>query len=575
MLIVERKNICKNNGLKEKVHPVLQRIYLARGIDDPEALKPGLGHLASPKGLSGLEQAAKLVVDAIMGQRQIVVVGDFDVDGATGVALALRALKALGAAQVNYCVPNRFSDGYGLTPALIPPLKDKGAELVITVDNGVSSIAGVAAARAAGMTVVITDHHLPGDTLPNAHALVNPNLPDSGFASPHLAGVGVMFYLLAAVRQRLVQDGRLRKEQVKLSQWLDLVALGTVADLVRLDTNNRILVAQGLARIRAGRCAEGISALCRIAGRDQGRLGAADLGFALAPRLNAAGRLSDMSTGIECLLTDDPGRAADLAAQLQELNSERRSVQADMEAEAQAIVEGLPGSPGNTAGHSLCLYEAGWHQGVVGLVASRVKDRWHRPVVAFAPEDAGSDVLKGSARSIAGFHIRDALALVAARHAGLIHRFGGHAMAAGLTLPAAHLEAFSEALEAVAAEQLAPEQLRQVVRTDGPLAGSDLNLDLAWQLAEGGPWGQGFPEPQFDNQVRVVTLRGVGRGHTRLSVAIDDVEVEAIAFNMDPDRVRAMGTALRMLYALEVNEYRGQQSVQLRVNHLLPLSSAS
>ncbi len=520
--------------------------------------------------LGGLSEAASLTADAITQDQRIVIVGDFDADGATGSALAMRGLSALGAADLHFRVPNRFADGYGLTPSLVDHLRDLAPDLIVTVDNGVASLAGVAAARDLGIKVVITDHHLPGPTLPAANAVVNPNLPGDQFPSKHLAGVGVMFYLMAAVRAELVSRGVARAGEVKLGRWLDLVALGTVADLVHLDANNRILVENGLRRMRAGRCVPGITALAQAAGRDLGRATAADLGFGLAPRLNAAGRLEDMAAGIECLITDDPARAAELAAELDSLNSERRNLQDDMQAQAQAAADGLAAAPGWSERFSLCLRDAHWHQGIVGLVASRLKDRHHRPVVAFAPEAPGADAWKGSARSIRGFHIRDAIAEVDAREPGLIRRFGGHAMAAGLTLPESGLAAFERAFEAVAAQRLEPDQLTQTLRSDGPLSAGDLTAELAQALASGGPWGQGFAEPQFDNPVSVVTLRGVGRGHSKMRVKLDGVEVEAIAFGYDADQVRDLGHALHLVFALELNEFRGRQSLQLNVRHLQP-----
>ncbi|MFK7955562.1 MAG: single-stranded-DNA-specific exonuclease RecJ [Lysobacterales bacterium] len=548
----------------------MQRVYAARNIHEPAQLDHRLSCLATPETLGGLREASILVADAIADHRRIVVVGDFDADGATGSALAVRGLSAMGAADIHFRVPNRFSDGYGLTPGLVEHLKSLSPHMVITVDNGVSSVNGVQAARDAGMQVVITDHHLPGPTLPAAHAMVNPNLPGDEFPSKNLAGVGVMFYLLAAVRSELTSRGLLSAKAVNLGQWLDLVALGTVADLVKLDGNNRVLVDNGLRRIRTGACVPGITALAAVAGRDLKTMGASDLGFALAPRLNAAGRLEDMAAGIDCLLTDDPGTARALAEKLDQLNRQRRDLQDDMQTQAQEIADQLAAQPDWGERFSLCLHDTQWHQGIVGLVASRVKDRHHRPVVAFAPESPGASVWKGSARSIRGFHVRDALAEVDATHPGMIQRFGGHAMAAGLTLSADQLDGFSSALEQVARQHLDAEQLDQTIHTDGPLAGSDLTQELALALAEGGPWGQGFTEPQFDNEVFVVSLRGVGRGHTKLQVSLDGVEVDAIAFGVDADQARDMGDQLHLVYALELNEFRGRQTLQLNVRHMAP-----
>ncbi len=572
MRVFRRGFSLKNNHLGRNIHAVLQRVYAAREIHQASQLDHRLSALSTPETLGGLQEAGALVADAIANQHRIVVVGDFDADGATGSALALRGLSAMGAADVHFRVPNRFSDGYGLTPGLVDHLKTLTPHLVITVDNGVSSIAGVQAARDAGMQVVITDHHLPGPTLPAAHAMVNPNLPGDRFPSKNLAGVGVMFYLLAAVRSELTGRGLLSANAVNLGQWLDLVALGTVADLVKLDANNRVLVDNGLRRIRTGACVPGIAALAAVAGRDLKRMGASDLGFSLAPRLNAAGRLEDMAAGIDCLLTDDPGTARALAEKLDQLNRQRRDLQDDMQAQAQQIADQMAAQPDWQDRYSLCLRDHQWHQGIVGLVASRVKDRHHRPVVAFAPESPGASVWKGSARSIRGFHIRDALAEVDASHPGLIDRFGGHAMAAGLTLGEEQLDQFSSALEQVARQHLEADQLDQIIHTDGPLTGSDLTQDLALALADGGPWGQGFAEPQFDNAVSVISLRGVGRGHTKLQVELDGVEVDAIAFGIDADQARDMGSPLHLVYALELNEFRGRQSLQLNVKHMAPES---
>ncbi|MEM7705724.1 MAG: single-stranded-DNA-specific exonuclease RecJ [Pseudomonadota bacterium] len=570
MRILRREIPLKNNDLSGKLHPVLERVYLARGVDRFDDLNHRLNRLHHRETLGGLVEAASLTADAIAQHQRIVIVGDFDADGATGSALAMRGLAALGAADLHFRVPNRFADGYGLTPSLVAHLRDLSPDLIVTVDNGIASLAGTQAARDLGMQVVITDHHLPGPKLPAANAVVNPNLPDDHFPSKHLAGVGVMFYLLAAVRAELVDRGVARAGDVNLGQWLDLVALGTVADLVQLDVNNRILVENGLRRMRAGRCVPGISALAQAAGRDLGRATAADLGFGLAPRLNAAGRLEDMAAGIECLTTDDPDRAASLAAELDRLNSERRSLQDDMQAQALEVSDGLAEAPDWSERFSLSLWDPQWHQGIVGLVASRLKDRHHRPVVAFAPEAPGAETWKGSARSIRGFHIRDAIAEVDARAPGLIQRFGGHAMAAGLTLSERSLAAFEAAFETVASQRLEADQLTQTLRTDGPLSADDLSAELAQALASGGPWGQGFAEPQFDNPVSVVTLRGVGRGHSKMRVKLDGVEVDAIAFGYDADHVRDLGHALHLVFALELNEFRGRQSLQLNVRHLQP-----
>ena len=568
LTIKKRSLSIENNNLPAKLHPKLQEIFAARGVAGPDQLNYRLDALLPNSTLGGLARAAELLADAVIHQQRILVVGDFDADGATGSALALRVLRAMGATSVEFCVPDRFRFGYGLTADLARSFAGSRPDLVMTVDNGVSSIEGVSRTRQQGARVIVTDHHLPGPELPAADALVNPNLPDDPFPSKALAGVGVVFYVMAAVRRRLDRMGR----AVRLSDWLDLVALGTVADLVPLDHNNRVLVAQGLARIRRGQGNPGIRALMDVAGRDLGRVSAADLGFAVAPRLNAAGRLEDMGVGIQCLLTDDYPQARELAAELDRLNRERRQLQSDMEEQAHDIVASLRQRAYWGQGTSLCLFDPGWHQGVVGLVASRMKDACHRPVIALAPAGDGSSLLKGSARSIRGFHIRDALAEVDALHPGLMCSFGGHAMAAGLSLERDHVERFAQAFEAAAARCLDPEQLGQVVFTDGGLDPDQIGIILADLIAESGPWGQGFPEPLFDDCFDVDDLRPVGHGHTRLQLIhqAGGRPVEAIAFGMDSERVESMGPSLRVLYHLGVNEYRGLRKAQLVVQHLLP-----
>lgn len=557
-------------------HPVVRRVMAARGVGDARDLDMRLAGLHAPGELGGMEAAVALLAEVVADGGRITVVGDFDADGATGSALAVLALHSMGAADVSFVVPNRFAHGYGLSPGLVrDALVPLGPDLVITVDNGVSSVAGVDAAREAGMRVIVTDHHLPGDALPRADAMVNPNLPDDPFPSKALAGVGVVFYLMAALRSRLRESGWFSPDrpEPELAALLDLVALGTVADLVPLDRHNRILVEQGLRRIRAGRAQPGVTALIRVAGRDPGRLTTADLGFAVGPRLNAAGRLEDMSYGIECLLEQDPGRAMAMAQQLDGINRERRTLQHAMQAQAEealATVAGRLKSADLPWGVS--LFEPGWHSGVVGLVASRVKDRLHRPVVAFAPAESGSDELKGSARSVRSLHIRDALANLDARHPGLVTRFGGHAMAAGLSLPRSGLDRFREAFDREVRERLAATDLEQVVLTDGELDAEDFRLDLAERLRTAAPWGQGFPEPRFDGVFRVRDSRTVGGAHLKLRLEPADGgrTLDGIAFQMteaelgDSERIRAA-------YVLDVNEFRNRRSVQLRIEYLEPL----
>ncbi|MHA7815634.1 MAG: single-stranded-DNA-specific exonuclease RecJ [Pseudohaliea sp.] len=560
------------------LHPVLARAYAARGIQDPGDLDLSLGRLLSPEALTGVERAAARLAAALEAAERILFVGDFDADGATSCALGVRALRAFGAAHVDFLVPNRFEYGYGLSPEIVALAEERRPDLLVTVDNGIASIAGVAAARSRGMDVIVTDHHLPGEELPDATVIVNPNQPGCAFPSKHLAGVGVVFYLLLALRRQLRDSGWFTArgiDEPRLADFLDLVALGTVADVVPLDRNNRILVQGGLARIRAGRASPGIAALLAVAGRDPRRVVASDLGFAAGPRLNAAGRLDDMTVGIACLLSDDPGEAHGLAAQLDQLNRDRRLIERDMQAEALALLaareDDLTEPP-----LALAIYEPGWHQGVIGILASRIKDRVHRPVIAFADAQEGGAMLKGSARSIPGVHIRDALANLDNRHPGLIDRFGGHAMAAGLSLPREHLDAFAAALVEEVARLAEGVALEAVLESDGELAPAELELGLARSLRAGGPWGQHFPEPLFDGRFLVKSQRIVGERHLKLVLAPTEAPehtVDAIAFNIDPGvwpdpAVRA----LEIAYRLDVNAWRGEERVQLVVEHLLPVA---
>jgi single-stranded-DNA-specific exonuclease len=555
------------------MHPVLRRVYGARGVLSTQDLDLSLERLLPVSTLEGVERAAELLA-AHRASGRVLVVGDFDADGATGSALLVRAMRSLGFAHVDFLVPNRFRFGYGLTPGIVALAAERRPTLIVTVDNGVSSIEGVEAAHALGIPVLITDHHLPGARLPSADAIVNPNLAGSGFASPALSGVGVAFYVVAALARAV------RHPQFRPSDLLDLVALGTVADLVPLDRNNRVLVAQGLRRIRAGRCVPGIRALLELAGRSLERLTAADLGFVVAPRLNAAGRLADMSVGIACLLTDDEGRARALAAELTRLNEERREIEQRMQLEATELAATVrfAGSGDETLG--LCLFDESWHQGVVGLVAGRIKDRFHRPVVAFARAQDGS--LRGSARSVSGIHIRDVLDAIAARHPGLIEKFGGHAMAAGMTLPESSLDAFRRAFAEEIAARADPDSFAGVILSDGELSDAEMSLDTARLLRGAGPWGQGFPEPVFDGAFRIVDLRVVGGRHLKLRLrgaesalagacAARGAVLEAISFGYvggaSEDPALEPGVAVDLAYRLEVNEYNGAEQVQLNCQH--------
>jgi single-stranded-DNA-specific exonuclease len=555
----------------DSVHSVLRRVYAARGIASPRQVEHRLASLASPQSLGGLGLACRMLAEAIREDARIMIVGDFDADGATATAVAMRGLRLLGARHVDFAVPNRFRHGYGLSPPIVEELLSRRPQLLVTVDNGIAAHAGVAAAKAHGMQVIVTDHHLPGDTLPEADAIVNPNVPGDAFPSKALAGVGVMFYLLLALRANLRESSAFAGQETAepdLSSLLDLVALGTVADLVALDANNRILVDAGLKRIRSGRCCAGISALIASGKRDQQRLVASDLGFVVAPRINAAGRLEDMSLGIECLLTDDVARAQRLAETLSAINADRRQLQADMVEQAQAEVHKWTLAHGEAAlPRGVVLFDPGWHHGVVGLVASKLKEVLNRPVITCAPAGEGSNEVRASGRSISGFHLRDALADVDARHPGLLLRFGGHAMAAGLSLRRDDVETLAAAFDAVARERLAPETLDAILLTDGELGADDFSIELARQLRYAGPWGQGFPEPVFDGVFSVASWRVVGEKHYRFKLCREGSAkmVDAIMFNAiegpsPPGRLHAV-------FNLEVDEWQGAERLQLLLRH--------
>ena len=555
------------------IHPLLAQIYSSRGVESPAQLDLALAHLLAPKLLLNADRAASLLADALAAQKRIVVIGDFDADGATSTALVVSALRAFGASNVDYLVPNRFEYGYGLTPEIVALASQAKPDLIITVDNGISSLEGVAAATAVGIATLITDHHLAGRELPQADVIVNPNQPACAFPSKALAGVGVIFYIMLALRAELRTRGWFeRRAEINLAHYLDLVALGTVADVVPLDRNNRILVAEGLRRIRAGQCRPGILALLEVASRQYQSVVAADLGFAVAPRINAAGRLKDMSIGIDCLLCEDIAAARSQAAQLNQLNQERRVIEQDMQDEAILILDGLSLHEASDMPVAMTLYQSGWHQGVIGILASRIKDRLHRPTIAFADGDSGE--IKGSARSIPGIHIRDILDAVATRHPGLVTRFGGHAMAAGLTLPRAAYEEFSTAFVEEVALHAQAVNLQAVLESDGELSANDFQLALATELRFAGPWGQHFPEPMFDGRFSVVSQRLVGEKHLKLVLtpAGSDVLLDAIAFNVDlalwPDDSAEL---VEIAYRLDVNEFRGQRSVQLIVEQLVAI----
>jgi len=536
------------------VSPLLARLFAARGVHSPTELDLSFRALLPPASLTGAREAAELLADAIEAGARMVIVGDYDCDGATACAVGVRALRAFGA-DVHYLVPDRMTLGYGLTPPMVELAAKLDPEVLITVDNGIASVEGIAQARAHGMSTVITDHHLPGEILPDADVIVNPNQPGCDFPGKSLAGVGVMFYVMLALRAELRARGALESEP-NLANLLDLVALGTVADVVKLDHNNRILVSQGLQRIRAGNMQPGIRALFAVAGRDAARATAFDLGFTLGPRLNAAGRIADMSLGIECLLADDAGQALKLARELDRLNLERREIEVDMQEGARQILETFNADDG--AG--LTLFEPDWHPGVVGLVASRIREKLHRPTIAFARGQDGE--LKGSGRSIPGLHLRDALELVARQSPGLVLRFGGHAMAAGLTIHEEKLPEFRAAFEEVAASLLDPADLQHSIDTDGPLQAADISLETA-RLLDREVWGQGFPPPVFDNVFHVERQRILKDRHLKLELSLGGTRFEAVRFNCT-ERVPAI---IRAAYRLNINEYKGLSSVQLMLEH--------
>ncbi|MEO8808698.1 MAG: single-stranded-DNA-specific exonuclease RecJ [Rhodanobacter sp.] len=565
-------------GWPDSVHPVLQKVYAARGVFSPDAVEHRLGRLLPPQSLGGIDGAVSLLLEAIRSDWRIVVAGDYDCDGATGTAVAVRGLRLLGARRVNYVIPNRFVHGYGLSTALVDSLQP-APDLIITVDNGVASLAGVAAAKARGIRVIVTDHHLPGEQLPDCDAMVNPNLLGDLFPSKMLAGVGVMFYLLLALRAKMYPGAHADRENREaaidvrtaadsrrpdLSSLLDLVALGTVADLVPLDFNNRVLVEGGLQRIRRGLGCAGIVALIEAGRRSASTLCASDLGFVVGPRLNAAGRLEDMRLGVECLLADDAVAARALAERLDAINRERREIQLTMVAEAEAMVAGLE----QVKAVGVALYEPSWHAGVIGLVASKLKERLHRPVIAFAPaSEDDPDHLRGSARSVAGFHIRDALAAVDAGHPGLIERFGGHAMAAGLSLKTSDYLRFAAAFDAVVTQLIPPECLQALLYTDGELPPGAASLALARQLRRAGPWGQAYPEPLFDNVFECTGWKVMGMSHLRLQLRDprDGAVHDAVMFNAydgQPPPLR-----LRAAYELTINDWQGRERPRLLLRY--------
>ncbi len=571
-----KRPVSKDAGLFDKgLHPLLRRIYLARNIQSQELLDNSLMKLPSPQEMKGMGAAVDLLLTALNKKQKILIVADFDADGATSCAVALLGLSALGFERTSYIVPNRFEYGYGLTPEIVEVACREEPDLIITVDNGISSIEGVTAAKQKNCSVLVTDHHLPGEKLPDADAIINPNQPGDQFPSKNLAGVGVVFYLLLALRSKMraqdfFKEGGL--PEPNLAEFLDLVALGTVADVVPLDHLNRILVYQGLQRIRSGRARPGILALLDIAKRRRNSVKASDLGFAVGPRLNAAGRLDDMSLGIECLLEESEPVARKLAAQLDELNRMRREIEDEMRSEAMVILQQLNSSEEEKIPSAICLFEEHWHQGVIGILASRIKEKFHRPVIAFA--GAGEGEIKGSARSIPGIHIRDMLSVIAAQQPDILKKFGGHAMAAGLSLKQSDFGQFKKLFNETVEKQLKGAPLEKIIETDGELKGSELTLDMAELLLSAGPWGQGFPEPLFQGEFEVLQARIVAEKHLKLVLgrAGKSTITDAIAFFVDDPQSWIGCPRIKVAYQLDINEYKGNRSIQLIVSHLEKLS---
>ncbi|HEI7947711.1 single-stranded-DNA-specific exonuclease RecJ [Proteus mirabilis] len=568
-----RRRVAKATALPESLDPLLRQIYANRGITSETQLERSLKGLLHYQDLNGIDVAISLLVEALKLQSRIVIVGDFDADGATSTALAIKALRQMGFQQVSYHIPNRFDDGYGLSPQVVHDVAKKGVDLIITVDNGISSFEGVDVAHEYGIRVLVTDHHLPGHALPQADAIINPNLADCAFLSKSLAGVGVTFYLMTALRAELEKQGWFTTQGLarpNMADYLDLVALGTVADVVPLDENNRIFVYEGLRRIRAGRCCAGIKALTEVSRKTLSQLVSSDLGFALGPRLNAAGRLDDMSVGVALLLTNDIGVAREIANELDGLNQTRREIEAGMQEEASTIFRQFITTQDDLP-NGLAIYHPQWHQGVVGILASRIKEKLHRPVIAFAP--SGDGLLKGSGRSIHGVHLRDALERLNTLNPGLMVKFGGHAMAAGLSLEEDKFPLFQRHFSALMAELVSAEQLQGVILTDGELSDSQLSLPIAEMLREAGPWGQAFPEPLFDGKFTLLQQRIVGSKHLKMMLQPinSHVMIDAIAFNVDvniwPDN--SIKT-VELAYRLDVNEFRGQRNAQLLVEHIWP-----
>ena len=571
---IARRAFRSDAGFPGDIHPVLRRIYAARNIQSTTELDYSLQGLLPFTALLGINQAVTLLANALNENKKLLIVADFDADGATSCALALRGLKLMGCNHVQYVVPNRFDFGYGLSPEIVEVAAELDPDVIITVDNGISSIEGVALARSKKIEVLITDHHLPGSTLPDASAIVNPNQPGDSFSSKNLAGVGVMFYILIALRSHLREQNWFATNNIaepNLAEFLDLVALGTVADVVPLDHNNRILVAQGLARIRSGKCCPGIRELLKVANRSLQNITAQDLSFSVAPRLNAAGRLTDMSLGIECLLTDDQPLAMDMALKLEQLNKERREIQAEMQAQAMIDIADLDLNNQASLPNGVCLFNADWHQGVVGILAGRIKDQINRPAVVFAKDKEG--YIKGSARSISSVHIRDVLDTIASHYPGIINKFGGHAMAAGLTIRETDFDRFSTLFDQVTGSFLSGEDLNDALLSDGELSVQELSFDLAEKIISSGPWGQGFPEPVFDGEFEIINTRIVGERHLKLQLRHpgNNRSIDAIAFNITDEDWPESTDRVQTVYKLDINEFAGKRQLQLVVDYIEPI----
>ena len=570
--IIHRK-VPNNIDLPDLIHPVLKRVYASRNIKSSKDLDYSLGSLIPFKQLSGIDDAVILLEEMLEQKKRILIVADFDADGATSCALAIRGLTAMGARDVIYVVPNRFEHGYGLSPEIVDIALDYDPDLIITVDNGISSICGVEHAKKNGVKVLITDHHLPGRELPNADVIINPQLVDDRFPSKNLAGVGVIFYILLALRAKLKEKDWFENNNINypnLANFLDLVALGTIADLVPLDKNNRTMVSHGLKLIRNNKSKPGINALLIQAGRQLSKLTSSDLSFVVAPRLNAAGRLTDMSLGIECLLADDEDNAIEIAQKLNRLNIERRKIQDDMQEEALAELEKYLQSTSGEIPRSICIYNKDWHQGVVGILASKIKEKFNRPVIVFAKEN--DDTLKGSARSISELHIKDVLDEIAKIHPELILSFGGHAMAAGLTIKKSHYENFSEIFDKVVSQCISSDKLEDEYLTDGELLAEDFTLPLALAIQDAGPWGQSFPEPTFAGRFKILVKRGVGENHLKLKLQSRDnsATLDAIAFNMTDTNWPPETEQIVSTYRLGINDFQGNSQVQLFLEHIEP-----